>query len=135
MSAPSKRDVTVVGAAEVDLVGAGATSRDEIGRSHHGDDRQAIAYTLASHLEVGTRSGLCWKFPSISAKSSDQAFSWSRSEDGTPSSSAVTIAGRGYARSAITSMVARDATASSRPSTISAIWSRRSSTRRGVNAF
>ncbi len=50
------------------------------------------------------RSGLCWKLPSISAKSADQALSCWWSAIGTPSISAVTIAGIGLARSAMTSI-------------------------------
>ena len=69
-----------------------------------------------------------------SASSSDHAFIGSRPSGGTPSISAMTITGSGYAKSPITSMVPRSITAASSASTIASIRGRRRSTARDANA-
>ncbi len=93
--------------------------------------------TISSTLRstCAARPGLCWKLPSISAKSCDQALSSSWSAVGTPSISAVTIAGSGLASSAMTSkLAARRRASSTSVSVISRMCSRSRATRRGVKA-
>ena len=91
---------------------------------------------IASRLRriLAARPGLCWKLPSISANSSDQPLSMRWSEAGRPNISAVTIAGSGLARSAMTSISPVSPTASSRSAVILSIRPTRRSTLRGVNA-
>ena len=70
----------------------------------------------------------------ISARSSLHDRNRSRSDAGTPSSSAITVAGSGPARSSLTSSVPDPSTASSSSSVSATTVPARFSTRRGVKA-